>query len=75
MKNMLWKGKRFVWDILFQSWEDTEQAPEAMYVLTESDSDGNRDHIPWWGLSLGLGLILWCPEETQDSGGQQKENP
>lgn len=41
----LLKGKWLLLDILLQSREVTEQAPEAMYVLTESDSDGNRGHV------------------------------
>ena len=55
MKNMLLKGKWFVWDILFWSQRIQNKQIVAMYVLTESDSDGNRDHISWeacpWGWS------------------------
>lgn len=63
----LLKGKWLLLDILLQSREVTEPASEAMYVLTESDSDGNRGHVSWGGLSLGLGLILWSlsPEERE----------
>ena len=70
MKNMLLKGKWLIWDILFQSQRIQNKQIVAMHVLTKSDSDGNRDHKG--GLSLGLGLSLWSPEETQDFGGLKK---
>lgn len=57
MKNMLLKGKWFVWDILFQNQRIQNKQIVAMYVLTESDSDGNGDHISWEACPSGWGSV------------------
>lgn len=52
-KIVLSEGKWLVWDILFQSREDTEQTPEVMHVLTESATSpgtGEGETYSWgWG--------------------------